>query len=110
MTSKFNKGERTKIRRDNLLHVLMRDKQKEDIKKYENSQNFHAEIESRNGKKRCNIKFDDFSVDDKIVCVRRQKIIAVIEEVEEEVEYDHINDDLTPNKVHQRKMDIKNAS
>ena len=67
-----------------------------------------GEIISGNGKQGYNIKFDDLPADDRVVYVRRRNIIVVVKEGEEEVECNHVNDDLntktsTPKKdnVHQ---------
>jgi len=88
------KGARVTICRNNLFHILKSDKQKEDIQKYGNIRNFHGEIISGNGKQGYNIKFDDLPADDQMVYVRQRNIIVVIEEGEEEVEYNHANVDL----------------
>ena len=61
------KGARIKIRRNNLFHILKSDKQKEDIQKYGNSQKFHGEIISGNGKQGYNIKFKNLPAKDQMV-------------------------------------------
>ena len=97
------KRARVKIRRDNLFHILKSEKQKDDIQKYINSRNFHEDIISGNGNQGYNIKFDDLPADDQVVYIRRRNIIVVVEEGEEEVDCDHVDDDLNTETITPKK-------
>ena len=55
----FKKGERVKVRRYNLHHMLTHNRQKLGIEECGNSRNFYGAITSDNGKRGCNISFDD---------------------------------------------------
>ena len=52
-------------------------------------------IVSGNGKQGYQIQFDDLSAGNQMAYVRRRNIITVVEIGEKEVEYDHINSDLS---------------
>lgn len=49
------RGDRVKLRRDNLFHILTNGEQKLDMEKYGNSRNFYVKIILSNGKQGYNI-------------------------------------------------------
>ena len=80
------------------------------MQKHENSRNFHGKIISGNKNHGCNVKFDNFPVDDQMVHIRRRNIMVVIEEGGEEVKCNHVNVDINTDESDPKKNEYKECA
>ena len=91
-TRRCQKGARVKVMRKDFYHVLTDDDQRKSLKGFGNNRNFHGTIVSGNGKNGYNIRFDELPAGKQDVLLMRRNVIKVLQEDEEEKEYDHRGD------------------
>jgi hypothetical protein len=83
------KGARIKVTRNNLMHCLLLDAQKEALAGFGNHRNFYGTVLSGSGRQGYMILFDDLPAGNQQVTIRRRNIMTVVQGNEEEHEYDH---------------------
>jgi hypothetical protein len=71
------------------MHCLLIDAQKEALSGYGNHRNFYGTVETGSGKQGYMVLFDDLPAGNQQVTIRRRNIMTVLQENEEEAEYDH---------------------
>ena len=81
------------MKRKDFFHVLIHDEQRSSLKGFGNNRNFHGTVVSGNGRQGYNIRFDELPVGKKDVTISRRNVITVLNDGEEEKEYDYGKDD-----------------
>ena len=92
-SKRCQKGARVKVKRKDFFHVLIHDEQRSSLKGFGNNRNFHGTVVSGNGRQGYNIRFDEMPVGKKDVTISRRNVITVLNDGEEEKEYDYGKDD-----------------